>query len=242
MLLDVKGLTKSFEGLVAVNNLDFYINRGEVLGMIGPNGAGKTTVFNLISGACSPDSGVIKFEGNEITGLKPHQICKKGIARTFQLTKPFLRMSVLQNVMVGVLFGRTGVKKMRGAEEEALKILELVGLSGKEYVPAKSLTTAERKRLEIARALATKPKLLLLDEVLAGLSLAEMIEVMELIREVNRSGITIFLTEHMVKVVTELSNRIIVLHHGVKVAEGKPEDVVKDERVIDVYMGGEAHA
>ena len=237
-LLEGERVSKFFGGLAAVNNVDFRIEEQEILGLIGPNGAGKTTLFNVITGVYRPTSGRIRFRGEDITGLKPHVICDKGIGRTFQLVRPFLNMTALQNVMVGALFGRGG-KDMASAEERAYELLEFMGLKGKENVLAKSLTLVERKRLEIARALAGEPELLLLDEVVAGLNPTETAETMALIKKIRDLGITVFMVEHIMKAVMGISDRVMVLHHGEKIAEGTPEEVASDQRVIEAYLGEE---
>ncbi|HHY38454.1 MAG TPA: ABC transporter ATP-binding protein [Clostridia bacterium] len=235
-LLSVKGLTKRFGGLLAVNRLDLSIEAGEILGLIGPNGAGKTTVFNVINGFYPADEGEIEFEGTSISRLKPDAICKKGIARAFQIVKPFGDMTVLDNTIVGAL-ARTG--DLKKAAREALDVLDSVGLWDKKDVLARSLTIADRKRLELARALATKPKLLLLDEVMAGLNPKEVEETVALVRKIRESGVTIFLIEHVMQAVMNLSERIVVLHHGSKIMEGRPQEVANDERVIKAYLGEE---
>jgi len=237
-LLEGERVSKFFGGLAAVHNVDFRIEKQEILGLIGPNGAGKTTLFNLISGVYRPTSGRIWFKGEEITGLRPHVICNKGISRTFQLVRPFLNMTALQNVMVGALFGRSG-RDMADAREKAHKLLEFVGLEGREGLLAKSLTLVDRKRLEMARALAGEPELLLLDEVVAGLNPTETAETMALIKKIRDLGVTIFMVEHIMKAVMGISDRVMVLHHGEKIAEGTPEEVASDRRVIEAYLGEE---
>jgi branched-chain amino acid transport system ATP-binding protein len=232
-----EGVTKHFGGLAAVVNVDFYVNEGEIIGLIGPNGAGKTTLFNLISGALAPTGGVIKFKGENITGLKPHQICKRRVARTFQSVKVFSNMTVLENVLLGSLFGTSTGIRMPDAEAETMELLEFVGLSAKKGSLTKDLTIANQKRVEVARALATKPELLLLDEVMAGLNPTEVIQVIELIKKIRDKGITVFMIEHVMKAIMEISDRIIVLHHGEKIAEGPPEEIATSQEVIKVYLG-----
>jgi branched-chain amino acid transport system ATP-binding protein len=235
ILLEARSLGKRFGGLQAVRNLSFHIDRGEIVGLIGPNGAGKTTVFNLISGFLPTDTGEVEFNGERITGLAPpHKVCLKGIGRTFQIVKPFNSMLVLENVMVGV-FRR--VKVPRESRMEALRILDFVGLTKHRFFQASSLTIAERKRLELAKALATKPDLLLLDEVVAGLTPKETKELMTIIQSISAQGITILMIEHVMKAVMTLSQRIIVIHHGEKIAEGTPAEVGENKAVIDAYLG-----
>jgi branched-chain amino acid transport system ATP-binding protein len=236
-ILEGEGVKKYFGGLAAVAHVDFSINQGEIVGLIGPNGAGKTTLFNLISGSLVPTSGTIRFKGKNITGLKPHQICRRGMARTFQLVKLFGDMTVLENTLSGFLFGtgtRVGESK---AKRESLDLLEFVGLSAMEKVLGKELTVANQKRLEVARALATKPELLLLDEVMAGLTPKEVMQATELIRKIRDKGITIFMIEHVMKAMMNISDRIIVLHYGEKIAEGTPEEIAANKKVIEVYLG-----
>ncbi len=236
-LLEGKGVTRYFGGLAAVQNVDFHVDQGEIVGLIGPNGAGKTTLFNLISGALAPQSGEIRFKGEKITGLKPHVICKKGIARTFQLVRIFPNMSVLENVLMGVLFGKSDGHGMGPALEEAEKWLDFVGLSAMKGLPARSLTLVNQKRLEVARALATGPELLLLDELMAGLNPTEVAQAMELVSRIWEQGITVFMVEHVMKAIMGVCNRIMVLHHGEKIAEGTPQEIATSRTVIEVYLG-----
>ena len=237
MILQVKNLLKSFGGLVAIKNLDFTVSEGEIVGLIGPNGSGKTTLFNLISGFLKPDDGRIWFNDSDITGLKPYRICRSGIARTFQLTKPFGGMTALQNVIVGRMYGGEQGGSVRQVEEECEKILEFVGLGGRGLLLASSFNIVDRKRLEIARALATKPKLLLLDEMMSGLTHTEMEEALQLVRAIGHSGITLIVVEHVMKAILDVSSRLVVLNHGEKIAEGKPQEVVRNEKVIEAYLG-----
>jgi len=232
-----EGVTKHFGGLAAVVNVDFHINQGEIVGLIGPNGAGKTTFFNLISGALATTAGVIKFKGENITGLKPHQICKRRVARTFQLVKVFPNMTAFENVLLGSLFGTSTGISMPDANAKAMELLDFVGLSAKKGSLAKDLTIANQKRVEVARALATKPELLLLDEVMAGLNPTEVVLVIELIKKIRDKGITVFMIEHVMKAIMEISDRIIVLHHGEKIAEGTPKEIATSREVIRVYLG-----
>lgn len=235
-LLKVNRLTKNFGGLKAVDKLDLSIQDGMILGLIGPNGAGKSTAFNCIAGLYSVTSGQVIYKDDDITKLKSYDVCRKGIARTFQLSKPFPNKSVLKNVMVG---GFLWSKDRNRAEEKALEVLEFVNLIDKRDVLGKSLTVADRKRLELARALATDPALLLLDEVMAGLRPAEVEEVITIIRKINERGITIFLIEHIMQAIMSLSDLIVVIHYGRKIAEGQPEEIASNEQVIKAYLGEE---
>jgi branched-chain amino acid transport system ATP-binding protein len=236
-ILEGYGVTKYFGGLAAISNVDFHVDQGEILGLIGPNGAGKTTLFNLISAALSPNSGEIRFKGEKISGLKPHQICRTGVARTFQSVKVFTNIPVLGNVLLGSLFGTSAGMSSADATREAMESLEFVGLSGVRETPAKDLTLANQKRLEVARALATKPELLLLDELVAGLNPAETAQAMELVIKIRDRGITILMIEHVMKAIMNICDRIIVLHHGEKIAEGTPEKIATNQTVIEVYLG-----
>jgi branched-chain amino acid transport system ATP-binding protein len=236
-ILEGEGVTKNFGGLTAISNVDFHVEQGEIVGLIGPNGAGKTTLFNLISAALVPKPGVIRFKGEKISGLKPHQICRAGIARTFQSVKVFGNMAVLENVLLGSLFGRsTGISSV-DATREAMESLKFVGLSAVRAIPARDITLANQKRLEVARALATKPELLLLDELIAGLNPTETTEAMELVAKLRDKGITIFMIEHVMKAIMGICDRLIVLHHGEKIAEGTPHQITNNQTVIEVYLG-----
>jgi branched-chain amino acid transport system ATP-binding protein len=236
-ILEGKGVTKYFGGLAAVFNVDFTIKQGEVVGLIGPNGSGKTTLFNLISGALPLKSGVIHFKDNKISGLKPHQICKMGVARTFQSVKIFGNMPVLQNVMLGSYFGNPSSIQSAEVIKEATDLLEYIGLSEASMKSAKDLTLVNQKRVEVARALATKPELLLLDELMAGLNPTEVAESINLVNRIRDSGISIFMIEHVMKAIMTVCDRIIVLHHGNTIAEGTPQEISSNKTVIEVYIG-----
>ena len=236
-ILEGKNVTKHFGGLAAVHQVDFDIHEGEVVGLIGPNGAGKTTLFNLISGSLPTTGGEIRYKGKKITGLKPDQICKRGIARTFQSAKLFAGMSVFENVLAASLFGTERTISVPDAEREAAELLEFVELSSVREMLARDLAIAHRKRLEVARALATKPDLLMFDEVMAGLNPTEVAQAMELITKIREKGITIFMIEHVMKAIMNVCDRIIVLHHGSKIAEGTPEEIATSRTVIEVYLG-----
>jgi branched-chain amino acid transport system ATP-binding protein len=224
--------------VVALSGVDFAVERGEIVGLIGANGAGKTTLFNIISGFYPPTAGTIKFKGEDIHREKSHEICRKGLVRTFQVVKPFLNMTVLENVTVGKLFGGDRLSERKGAESEARRILDFVGLSAKSEALARELTLADHKRLELARSLAAHPELLLLDEVLAGLTPTETAEAMEIVKEIRRSmRVTILMVEHVVKAVIGLCDRIVVIHYGRKIAEGTPEAIAENPVVIEAYLG-----
>jgi branched-chain amino acid transport system ATP-binding protein len=235
-LLRVEEVTKDFGGLTAVRSVSFELARDEILGLIGPNGAGKTTLFNMISGSFPPSKGQLYLETRRITNLAPHQACQLGIARTFQIAKPFIRMNIVDNVQVGVFLRQANARQ---AEAKARDVVDFVGLSRYADQPAQALTTAGRKRLELARALSTSPKLLLLDEVMAGLTPTESIEFVELIRQVRDTGITILVIEHVMKAIMSLSDRIAVLHHGELIAIDTPAAIAADARVIEAYLGEE---
>jgi branched-chain amino acid transport system ATP-binding protein len=236
-LLEVEGITKNFGGLAAVSHVDLRVDEGEVVGLIGPNGAGKTTLFNLLSGALKPNSGAIRFRAEDITGLKPNTICRKGLARTFQLVKVFGGMTTSQNVLVGAIFGNRSRASPKQAAEEVARLLEFVGLSSVGAVPARDLTLANQKRLEVARALAGKPNLLLIDELMAGLNPTEVAQAMDLVAAIRKQGTTVFIIEHVMKAIMSICDRIIVLHHGEKIAEGTPQEVATSRTVVEVYLG-----
>jgi branched-chain amino acid transport system ATP-binding protein len=237
MLLELKQVSRSFGGVAAVKSVDLSIEAGQIVGLIGPTGAGKTTLFNLITGTYRPDRGAFLFNGRDISGLAPHMRCKLGIARTFQLVRPFANLNVLDNVAIGSVYGRVPAASRRSAEGAARETLELLGLLDRANLPARSLTLVDRKRLELARALATHPRLLLLDELLAGLNPSEVVGAMDLVRRIRDSGITIVMVEHLVKAVFGVSDRVAVLSAGELICEGTPESVAQDARVIDAYLG-----
>jgi branched-chain amino acid transport system ATP-binding protein len=237
-LLEVQHVSKGFGGVRAVHDVSFALDEGELIGIMGPNGSGKTTLFNVIAGALAPDAGHVRLGGHAIEGLAAHRVCAHGIARTFQLVRPFAGLTALENVLVGRLFGRHDGSRV-GDAAEAERLLALVGLEGRAGVPAAKLTLIDRKRLELARALATAPRLLLLDEFLAGLNPTETATAMALIRTLVASGTTVLMVEHIVWALMELSRRIIVLSAGEKIAEGPPAAVAADPAVIDVYLGTE---
>ena len=234
-LLSVDEVNKHFGGLVAVRDLSFSVHAGEVVGLMGPNGAGKTTLINVISGEYRPDSGTVRFKGNDITGLPPHRICHLGIARTYQIPQPFAKLTVLQNIAVAAIYGR-GLSKS-SAEREAVNILDIVGLSEKKEMHAGGLEEISLKRLELARVLATNPTLLMIDEVAAGLTEVEIPPVLDLLKQIHEMGITIILIEHVMKVMMKAVDRIIVMDEGMKIAEGTPNEVMENKKVIEAYFG-----
>jgi len=235
-LLEVERVSKSFGGVRAVSDVSFAIEQGELIGVMGPNGSGKTTLFNVIAGLFGPDAGSVRLDGHEIAGVVSHRICARGVARTFQLVRVFAGLTAIENVLVGRLYGRAATPA-RGAVAEAERLLALVGLPGQGEVVASRLTLIDRKRLELARALATEPRLLLLDEFLAGLNPTETGTAMTLIRTLVRDGLTVLMVEHIVWALMELSRRIIVLSAGEKIAEGTPAAIAANPAVVDVYLG-----
>ena len=235
MLFSAEKISKSFRGLKAVSEASFQVPEGSIVALIGPNGAGKTTCFNMIAGVFAPDSGKVIFEEKEIQGVRPDQVCAAGIARTFQTVKPFAGLSVLDNVIVGALQRERSVP---AARDFSLSLLNKLNLEAKKDLPASSLTLPDRKQLEVARALATRPKLLLLDEVMAGLRPTECDQMVAVFRELNRAdGLTILLIEHVMRAVMALAQQVVVLHHGEIVARGTPVEVVRDPAVLDCYLG-----
>jgi branched-chain amino acid transport system ATP-binding protein len=235
-VLTLEGVTKRFGGLTAVDNVTVEVRQGDLLGIIGPNGAGKTTLFNVIAGYYQPDEGRIVFDGADLRGLAPHDVCRRGLTRTFQLVKPFGNLSVLDNVTIGAL---TRVQRVRDARVQAERVIETCNLARHADARARTLPIGVRKRLEIARALATRPKLLLLDEVMSGINATELAVMMELIRRLHADGLTIIVIEHIMAAMMRLAQRIVVLHHGERIAEGPPVEIARDRRVIDAYLGEE---
>jgi branched-chain amino acid transport system ATP-binding protein len=238
-MLELTAIGKSFDGLRALDGLSMSVETGEILGLIGPNGSGKSTAFNVITGTLHCDDGNVIFDGENITGLAPHRISHKGIARTFQVVKPFPQLTALQNVLAGRLFGGIGSRRTTQAADEALAVLKQVGLADKAEVKAGSFTIVERKWLEVARALAARPKLLLLDEFMAGLTNREIPDAIALVRTIRESGVTIVLVEHVIKAITGACDRVVVLDAGRKLAEGSVDDVVNDPAVIEAYLGAQ---
>ena len=242
MLLSLDSVSKAFKGLMAVHQVTAEVNDGEILGLIGPNGAGKTTLFNLITGVYPPTQGAIYFEDKEITKTAPHARCWMGIARTFQLVRPFPELTVLDNAAMGRVYGHDPIKNRSRAQKASVESLEIVGLATRAAEKAKSLTLVDRKRLELARALAAKPKLLLLDELLAGLNPSEVLVSMELIKSIRDMGISIVMVEHLVKAVFGIADRIVVLNAGDLIAQGTPAEIACNQDVIDAYLGTSLHA
>ena len=234
-ILSIDRVNKHFGGLVAIQDLSFDVQAGEVMGLMGPNGAGKTTLLNIISGEYRLDSGRVEFKGNDITGLPPHKICHLGIARTYQIPQPFVNLTALQNIAVAAIYGR-GLSKS-AAEQEAAKILKLVGLLEKKEMKADDLEEISLKRLELARVLATNPTLLLIDELAGGLTEKEIPSVLDLLKEIREMGISIILIEHVMKVMMKAVDRIIVMDEGMKIAEGTPNQVMENKKVIEAYFG-----
>ena len=245
-IIEVSHITKRFKGLTAVKDVSFAIRRGGITGMIGPNGAGKSTTFNMICGYYPPTEGKIFYNGQDITSKKAYEYTNMEVARTFQIMKPLKNLSVLDNVVASAYFGHAAAKNERQAREKAMEVLKFTGLYEKRHVLSKDMGTPDQKRLEMARALATSPKLLFLDENMAGLNPAETEEAIKLIRRINESGVTIFLIEHIMQAVVSLCEEVIVLHHGEKIAEGTPDEVMNDPYVMEVYLGvkkeDDAHA
>lgn len=232
--LIIRGLSKRFGGLRAVQDVSFSVNEGETVALIGPNGAGKTTSFNLVTGYYRPDAGSVSAFGREIVGLRPYDVCAHGLARTFQVAKPFGAMTVLANVMTGAFLRD---KHIDAARANARKAIEFVGLSSKEHTPARDLTTIDQRRLEMARALATQPRILLLDEVMAGLNPAEIDQAVALVGKLSKRGLTIVIVEHVMRAIMAVARHIVVLDHGQKIAEGNPKDIVTNQDVIRAYLG-----
>lgn len=237
-MLSISGLTKQIGGLRAVNNVDISLGENEIVGLVGPNGAGKTTLLNMISGITPPTAGTITFCNEEITGLKAHQICKKGIAKTFQIAESFPGLTARECTMIGALFGNHKQISMGEAKSEAAQILDFVGFpNDKQDTIIKNLNVVELKKVQLARALASKPKLLLLDELTTGLNPKESNEAVDLIKKIRETGVSILIIEHVMSVIMGVSNRIVVLDHGEKIAEGHPYEVVNNQKVIDTYLG-----
>ncbi|MDR1978524.1 MAG: ABC transporter ATP-binding protein [Synergistaceae bacterium] len=236
-LLEIRGVSKRFGGLAAVDSVDMYVSRGEIVGLIGPNGAGKTTLFNCVAGHCGITGGEIYFDGRRIDGMSPNEICAMKLARTFQIVKSITRMTVLENIMVGAFMVS---KRIPLAREWAREVMDFCGLSPLADAKAGSLTIGDKKRLEVARALATEPELLLLDEVMAGLTGKESRDAVELIYKIRNWGVTVLMVEHIMEIIMPISDRIVVLDSGTKIAEDTPEKIARDKKVIDAYLGSAA--
>jgi branched-chain amino acid transport system ATP-binding protein len=241
-LLEARAVTKKFGGLTALQEVSFHLDQDEILGLIGPNGAGKTTLFNIVAGIYRPDFGEIWFNGEKLSRSRPDEICKKGIARTFQIPKPFLKLTVLENVTVGAYFGSHGRTSLPHAQQSAREVIERVGLKAKIGTLASQLTLVERKRLELARALATQPRILLIDEVVGGLNPTETLEMIEAILEIRASGVALLMIEHVIKAIMRASDRILVLNYGKKLIEGLPKVIVNNPEVIQAYLGRMSYA
>lgn len=236
-LLDVRGVTRRFRGLTAVDSVSLSVDEGEIFAVIGPNGAGKTTLFNMIAGVLAPDAGTIAFAGERIDGLPPHELCRRGLARTFQIVRPFPELTVMENATIGAMMRAPDMEQARARAADVLRRLDLWD---RRDAKAKSLTLPDRKRLECARALATDPRLLLLDEVMAGLRPTEVDRIVAILKDINRQGVTIVLIEHVMRAVMALAGRIHVLHHGATIAEGTPDEVTRHPKVLESYLGAEA--
>lgn len=237
-LLELQALSKKFDDRYVLNSIDFTVNEGEIIGLVGPNGAGKTTLFNIISGRVRPDNGKVLFKGQEITPCKPHKICRLGISRTFQSSRPFPQMSTLNNVLVGLAFGKRFCLRNSPADiRTAQELLEVVGIAHKSRTLARDLTLSEQRRLDLARALATRPQLLLLDEVAAGFSPVAVKQAIKLVRRVRERGVTLLIIDHFLNLSLQVSDRLLALDHGEKIAEGPPQTVMANREVIRAYLG-----
>lgn len=242
MLLEVEGITKKFGGLTALEGVNLRVAEGEIVGVIGPNGAGKSTLLNVIAGVYRPTGGSVRFQGEKISGLSPDRICQRGIARTFQIPRPFTRMSALENVLVAASFGRpttgsTGQPQRSDARQAAQQALDFTAFPLPVETPASSLNTAQLRRLDLARALASYPRLLLLDESAAGLTPNELTDLQELIFKIRAGGTTVLIVEHLMRLIMQLCDRIVVLQYGIKIAEGSPDHIARDEKVANAYLG-----